>query len=488
MAGRAKRTSAIDIETLKGLKQIRIAMGSKPLVGLLGVNGAGKSSVLHALACAYSPIGKTNAGQYVFPKFFPKTFLGIWNTTKFSVVSELFDGNGTKTEALEFWKDVDRWQPLYETRPERQVYFIGLDTVVPRIESEEAEAWEMDSEESSTTTQITVLKHMKAIFNRDYSELWSIRSKTTQPVLALQFGTTKYDAFSMGAGEQRVLVLLTKIIEAPRHSLILVDEIDLLLHTRAFDVLIDVIYTLAACKSKELQIIFTTHRESIINKSDKVELRHIHPGFGALPKTLYFEHATADVIERLTGLQTKDFEIFVEDDFAEAIVYRVASDLGLSRFITLGRYGAAKNAFSLAAGYALAGRNLDDLLIILDGDVSVTDDERKAAMNSTITGCDPEFKKKNENSLKCIRQFRLTQGASPEEFIHDCLRNLPDKKKSSQEVIDVALGLNAVINKHDFIDKLVERLGGRDSAMAMSRIIEVASQTKEWESLTSEVR
>lgn len=488
MAKRAKRTVAIDITTLKGLKQVRISMGSKPLVAILGVNGAGKSSILHALACAYAPRG-SGTGEYIFPRFFPKTHWGVWNTTKFLVTSELFSADGFKQEPVTFWKDVDQWKPAYDTRPERDVYFIGIGSAVPKIELELGESFEFDSEVDLGKDQKLILDDMKAIFNREYSGYWILKSKANRNVYALQFGQTKYDAFSMGAGEQRVLHLLAILLAAPQYSLILIDEVDLLLHARAFDALIDVIHKLATREKKELQIVFTTHREAIISKSDKVELRHIHPGFGPLDKTLYFEHATSDIIERLTGTQPKDLEIFVEDDFAEAIVYKVASELGLSRFISIGRYGAAINGFSLAAGYALASRNLDDLMIVLDGDVNATDTNRKTLMNAAITGTDPQSIKKNSKALGCIKQFHLTSETNPEQFIHGCMRRLSDSNnKSHQEVIQIARALNAVTNKHDFINKLVERLGGRDSSMALSSVIEVAAKTKEWKTLTQEVR
>ena len=44
----------LQIEKLKGLKKLDILF-EKNLTAIMGVNGVGKSTVLHALACMFSP-------------------------------------------------------------------------------------------------------------------------------------------------------------------------------------------------------------------------------------------------------------------------------------------------------------------------------------------------------------------------------------------------------------------------------------------------
>lgn len=40
---------------LKGLKNLDIHFGNKKVTAIFGVNGCGKSTILHALACLYRP-------------------------------------------------------------------------------------------------------------------------------------------------------------------------------------------------------------------------------------------------------------------------------------------------------------------------------------------------------------------------------------------------------------------------------------------------
>lgn len=60
---------SINIEKLKGLKNISIEIERNGLTAIMGVNGIGKSTILHALACVFKP--KFSDGEnYKFPVFF----------------------------------------------------------------------------------------------------------------------------------------------------------------------------------------------------------------------------------------------------------------------------------------------------------------------------------------------------------------------------------------------------------------------------------
>lgn len=51
---------------LKGLHNVEISFTDKPITAIFGVNGCGKSTILHALACLYRPnshIGEKTTSQ-----------------------------------------------------------------------------------------------------------------------------------------------------------------------------------------------------------------------------------------------------------------------------------------------------------------------------------------------------------------------------------------------------------------------------------------
>lgn len=80
-----------------------------------------------------------------------------------------------------------------------------------------------------------------------------------------------YSSLSMSAGEQKIFLILETILKEDKNALILIDELDLLLHDEALKKLIAVISTHAEDKNK--QIIFTTHREMVTTLSDKINYK-----------------------------------------------------------------------------------------------------------------------------------------------------------------------------------------------------------------------
>ena len=48
---------------LKGLHNVEISFTDKPITAIFGVNGCGKSTILHALACLYRPNSHTSVNK-----------------------------------------------------------------------------------------------------------------------------------------------------------------------------------------------------------------------------------------------------------------------------------------------------------------------------------------------------------------------------------------------------------------------------------------
>lgn len=86
----------------------------------------------------------------------------------------------------------------------------------------------------------------------------------------------------MGAGEQRVFKILELIHTIKPYSMILVDEIDLLLHVSALKKMIEYISKIA--KERNLQIIFTTHSIVMNELADFVDISYLQQ---TSDKTLY---------------------------------------------------------------------------------------------------------------------------------------------------------------------------------------------------------
>ena len=364
---------SIKVKSLKNLVELEMSFDGSPVTAILGPNGNGKSTVLHALACAFKPIAD-DGENYKFSSFFLPNTDALWNGSELDIIHSYRDDQHIHSNVLKEYKKTEvRWTPIYVRRPERNIIYIGIDKCVPMIESETKQAKINYSTEAVAEDIITtILQKASLVLNRRYSS-YNIHTAPSRKFIGVEVDGLRYSALSMSAGEQKVFHILEKVFKAPKHSLILIDELDLLLHDKAMKKLIEVI--LARATDKNLQVIFTTHRESVLELESKINIRHIVSKAG---KSLCFNETKPDAINRLTGTQPKPIEVFVEDDLASTIVKKVASQQGLSRYLSVQRFGAAINCFTTVAGLMFGGDDCADAIFVLDGDIYKTIEEKKS--------------------------------------------------------------------------------------------------------------
>lgn len=76
---------SVHFNKLKGLNNVNIKF-SDTLTAIMGVNGSGKTTVIHALACLYQPDG--NGENHKFPEFFVPNTDALWKGSKLNVVNK----------------------------------------------------------------------------------------------------------------------------------------------------------------------------------------------------------------------------------------------------------------------------------------------------------------------------------------------------------------------------------------------------------------
>lgn len=471
----------INITQLKGLSNLQMTFEPHKVTGVFGVNGSGKSSLIHALMAIYKP-GDLDAGRRNFKlsQFFTPTTHSRWAGSQFTI-SHSFrqDGNLNLTTAnRNYSKASDRWMPRHMNRPERDVYFVGLETCVPAIELERKESL-IALTTQQLTDDVSNLIRTKAgyILNRDYQE-YNKHLGGRKLYMGLRHNGIPYSSLSMGAGEQRLFKILEVVFKAPSHSLIVIDEIDLTLHTDALNRLINVLVHRA--NDKNLQIIFTSHREELVKRRD-INIRHIVQTPGG--STMCFEGSNPDCISRLTGQQQRPVGIFVEDPLAAAIARKVAGELNIVRYCEVKTYGAAGNSFPLAMGLHLKGENMEDIGIFLDGDVYFSEAEKLNQAKKFYTGNEPAADARRALLVSYIRQFDLPNGSTPETFINTAISELND----DSEIVNMAQGIQGVLDKHEYIDRIVADLGYPEPE-GISKVVEKLATTPEWISYTLPLR
>lgn len=490
-----QRLIRLQIERLKNLTDVTIEFEEdKRLTAILGPNGFGKSTVLHALAASFRP-AKIRRGNTISPEgedhryidFFPNTPHGTWANTNFKVIHFVREGATTRRDTLSVSKGTRQWLPLAPRRPERPTYFIGVASSTPAIEN----TWPR-SKLTYTTQDLTDADSLEIkqkaghILQRDYTRYHSNSLSNRRRLIGVEYQGVNYSALSMGAGEQRLFRILRQVKSASDYSLILIDEVDLLLHTEALHRLLGVLNDYAT--AKKLQIIFTTHRESVVNFDSFVAIRHLYRSPVAPHKTFCFKDTKPDAIYRLTGEIHRPLQVSCEDDISTAIIEKVAQQAGVGGFVEISKFGAVDNCFTLAAALMLTRQNLRRSLFVLDGDRYTTDQERQTCIQRALTGTELDAPERRRQALDRIVQFSPNGMHCPEHALHMMVASVgPSDDRAENEVINAAAEFGAEQDPKERIIKLIERLGG-STDRALVRIIDVASKSAYWPTYTAQVR
>lgn len=487
MASSQHVAHSLEIGKLKGISGLEeIRFDEKPLTAILGPNGCGKSTILHALACCYQPLEGSAQENWRFRDFFTPTTDSTWAGSSLTLVHSHREGEVFLENLRTLYrKAADRWVPRYETRPRRHIAFIGIKSCVPKIEEETYTSLISYATAPHNDAELIMAK-MGVVFNRAYDELNIHSANSGRRYNGLALAGTRYSSLAMGAGEQRVLEILSVVFNAPKYALIIIDEIDLLLHTAALNELLNIIFERASEKS--LQVVFTTHREAVLDLINIISIKHIHTVGG---KTYCFSNTKPDAMRRLTGTQHRPLEIFVEDEMARAIVEHELLALQMKRITTVTTYGAATNCFTLAAGLILRGNhNFERQLFLLDGDLYVTQEEQLARANKALSGTEADAQARRLQILGSIRKLcpqpRLS--ATPEAQIHGMVRNLANQEDEGvNEIVQIANMIQVVDDTHSFVGKIIDTLN-IDRAVGLSKIVEVASLSPLWADYVQELR
>lgn len=478
---------SMNIDSAKGLKELRLTFKEKGLTAILGPNGCGKSTILHLLACAYSKQDKGSV--YRYPDFFlPVSYSGEtdafnWNGTSFSYE---YCVNG-QSSIRKIIKTSQRWC-RYDKRPPRWVSYIGIDTCIPDIEREKRKSRINFHREELVDTRI--LHDASRILGKEYTDYHLCHRYDGRTNLKVSVRKQAYTSLSMGAGEQRVFRILEEVENAEPYGLILIDEIDLLLHQSSLKRLIETLVKEA--KKKHLQIVFTAHNQYILELPD-IEFRHIYQ---RADRTECLIGNNADALYQLTGLSSqKDLNIFVEDELAKALVQRICTEENCSTRVGIVQYGAIENCFSLIVGLHLGRENLEQKLFITDGDRYTSLEDRIDQLKRKLSGTEEFRGREREELAKQIKQFVLVldNNTSPEKYYHQLITSLPEmsstltpKHEELRRVIqDVSSA--SLQDSHDLLLQPFQRLG-LDKSIGYALCADLIASKQEWDSISSEIR
>ena len=167
---------------------------------------------------------------------------------------------------------------------------------------------------------------------------------------------------------------------------------------------------------------------------------------------------------------------------AEAIVKAVLRDEQILNYVSVYRFGDASNAFSLAAGLHIQGTLSDNQLILTDGDVYRTEDDRIKIIKKRYAGNEAGKNEVRQTALQRVKQFNLPEGEHPEHYLWTLLKTKQGTLAEFANGIDSSQG-----DKHSYINEIFH-LQGETRQIFLKELVEKIKEDVVWPQYVSEVR
>ena len=436
----------LSFERFRNLDGLDIDFGKKGITGIFGANGLGKSSILNVIRCLYQPVynprHRTDRPRPIPYQFRPANS----NNEPFGHVfygNQFFGYGGSKIVA-EFYGEAPenlheisgiyeiqqghgRWTPGTTAKPVRPVYYINMETCIPAMEAGKTKS-ERDKRARKYRSMFAHSEELKndfvAIFQRNIEFNTNNATNNVDEQLSVMIGGRRMVFRDLSAGEQRILKVLDTIHNAVDGSLILIDELEITLHSMALENLIRILRRLV--RAKNLQIIFTSHNEALMERRD-IDIRSLYVEGNRIKCANGYNH---DCVALLTGrMDAPRATILVEDEMSQAIVMellRVRNKLTDANVIP---YGGHTTAFQLASSLYVVNRLTDRILFVLDGDVCLTQTDKEQAVENAhiIQNITVEAKTRIANQFK---QYNLPTGMVLEPYLYSLIKSETDMSNS----------------------------------------------------------
>lgn len=358
---------------LRGIGSLYVPF-SYPVSVLCGKNGVGKSTVLALAALAFHtppewdfpnwlqrprerPVGNS---YFTFRDFFLST-AGESAPDRVSVTWRY--RSEPPISAITFNKSNGRWGK-YSRRPVREIAFIPMSRLLPahEIASIRSAFSRLPANSRVSTLNEDALAQLVFVMEGSYSaaEIHDFKRHHFQMVHA----SSRYSAFNMGGGERWVINLLHTLHTLPQGSLIVIEEIELGLHTQAqhrlAKVLVDV------CVKRKLQIICSTHSNEfldVVPREARVLLHKSGDEHEAIksPTTRYAKSVMSGVVqpELMIYCEDENARILIEESLEHEVRVRTS----------IRAVGNADAVIRQCVSHIRSGNRLK-AICILDGDVS----------------------------------------------------------------------------------------------------------------------
>ena len=282
-----------------------------PISIISGTNRSGKSTVLMALACSHFNFKKRNPKNGILERHTWSSLMKFTNhdiqSTDWTYYITYKTGAKTERKRGQRKKVTKKWNGIGKKETQfkmRQVVFIDLDRIVPArfygttifIKSKRALIQDISNDKVAE-----IEKYISYILEENF-KIKKLAQHLDKEVFKYQ-NTNQYSSYNAASGEEVLTRIIIDVVEAPKNSLLLIDEIEMGLHPKVQRRLVDVIRNI--CRNESKQFIITTHSSTILDSVDSISRIFIEKN----PSNKYKAIQDISVNAALSKMESKSFPL-----------------------------------------------------------------------------------------------------------------------------------------------------------------------------------
>lgn len=310
-----------------------------PVSVIAGTNRSGKSTILMALACSHFNFKKRNVHNGLLERHTWSSIMRFTSQDKQKIDWTYFItyklGRKEETKKGQRKATTKKWNGIgkKETQlTDRQVIFLDLDRILParnfgRVifnKSQKAAVTNI-----SETNILRIEKYLSYVLEENF-KLNKLASHLDKDIFKYS-NSNEYSSYNAATGEEVLTKIIIDIIEAPDHSLILIDEVEVGLHPKIQRRLIQVLYNIARNDSK--QFILTSHSPSILSSlpsKARIFIEKVSDGnYKAIPNI-----SVNAALSKMDSISYPLIDLFCEDKEAKKIIQKAISSIQTGNSLT----------------------------------------------------------------------------------------------------------------------------------------------------------
>ena len=284
---------SIKIDKFRHIRNLQIDF-NHPVTAITGTNRSGKTSLLLLLACSHERFMRLDASSssigvrehnwsdvlsftthenveddYQYSMNWRKGIQNLSGIGKRLHTSKAWSGLGKKSS------DPNRVNAKIR---DREVRLVDLERLLPGRAFSDS-LYKKANVAVVQPLHQDIAQAFSYIFSTPVNQISEAGGHVNRKCFIIQRGETVYSTYNAASGEEALIYLLKDLIESPKNSLILIDEIEAGFHPSVQRRIIEVFH-LVAWRDKK-QIIFTTHSPTVLSTVSRSSRRFLENANGA---------------------------------------------------------------------------------------------------------------------------------------------------------------------------------------------------------------